>query len=310
MGHCRWRRKNYEYQSRFPPQMLTSGCCLKRQLSTGCQNSLRTTFQRRPSTEHPPSLTSITPMSSSSSSSLESSPSICGGGSDMPTHHRRRRSLFPSGDTPGYNFSSSLETLTAAAAGHPQPIHHYHFTASAAHSPLPRRNSEMALKSCLSSSNMNTFARSTSCCSTRSSNSSSSGSGNSVSFSHLQVREYEVILGDNPSVSSGAPISLGWNFNPNEKIAKLHPSHEACLVSNKDIQQRPKGAVRLSDRERHRRLSCNPNVSAQDLQQCLNAIATVRYERKESLDEMQREVEMDRRKQVENMLGELSFSIL
>ncbi len=35
------------------------------------------------------------------------------------------------------------------------------------------------------------------------------------------MREYKVTLGDNPSVSSGAPLSLGWRYDPRERVVSL-----------------------------------------------------------------------------------------
>jgi hypothetical protein len=31
-----------------------------------------------------------------------------------------------------------------------------------------------------------------------------------VCFAFVEIREYEMVLGDNPSVTNGPPISLGW----------------------------------------------------------------------------------------------------
>lgn len=58
-----------------------------------------------------------------------------------------------------------------------------------------------SLKSCLSSSTENFDRR--------------RGNGNHrhVQFDSIKIRRYQVILGDNPEVSVGPPISLGWTFS-------------------------------------------------------------------------------------------------
>jgi hypothetical protein len=38
-----------------------------------------------------------------------------------------------------------------------------------------------------------------------------------ISFGSIQVREYELVLGDNPDVKVGPPISLGWSFVEHEQ---------------------------------------------------------------------------------------------
>ncbi len=130
-------------------------------------------------------------------------------------------------------------------------------------------------------------------------------------------------LGDNPAVSSGVPLSLGWRYNPNERISKLDDNDDEIDVNPaRDSPTSPTSALdfnsdggrsnlssssksystslftrrrplKLSDRERHRRLSANPNVSVEDLQSVLQAVANVRLERKESLNTARREEDVE-----------------
>ena len=145
-----------------------------------------------------------------------------------------RRSLFPNADSrsaisagrallnrPAAAQASSAQQASSSSGSGCSP-----FTASAAASPLRRLRTEPAqLKSCLSSSNV------LSAKTNPSSSSSSQANRNeefnlktmkrNVSFSHLQIREYAVTLGDNPSVSSGPPVTLDWAYDPQETTAPV-----------------------------------------------------------------------------------------
>jgi hypothetical protein len=64
------------------------------------------------------------------------------------------------------------------------------------------------LKSCFSSGNLSTM------------NGPSSNTRKSVGFRNIEIREYEIDIGDNPSVGDGPPLSLGWKYEK-EKIIDL-----------------------------------------------------------------------------------------
>ena len=50
---------------------------------------------------------------------------------------------------------------------------------------------------------------SSSCC--------SSSSRKSVRFEKVEIREYNIVLGDNPSCSNGPPVSLGWYYDKDQQ---------------------------------------------------------------------------------------------
>ena len=112
-----------------------------------------------------------------------------------------------------------------------------------------------------------------------------------VSFSHSQVRTYETTLGDNPSVSSGVPISLGWKYDPHEIYTKLdnNNANSSSSTSNNSINRisRSMDELRLSDTERRSRIiNSNNSISSEDLRLTIQSIKNEKLVRKKSLEDL------------------------
>lgn len=82
------------------------------------------------------------------------------------------------------------------------------------------------------------------------------GSARSVSFSTVEVRQYERVLGDNPSCSSGPPISIGWNYDEAKTVVTTVDDHDDSLSISLNgeesigkIEARMKMVVQRHERE-------------------------------------------------------------
>jgi hypothetical protein len=125
----------------------------------------------------------------------------------------------------------------------------------------------------------------------------------------MRAREYEVTLGDNPSVSSGAPLSRGWRYDLVESVISLSGGFdwgaEGVLEppSPTDRRRRARGRstseLKLSVSRRHRLLLANPSVSMEDLPETLATTAMARLERRETLNEIRMEDARRRRRNEE-----------
>ncbi len=121
-----------------------------------------------------------------------------------------------------------------------------------------------------------------------------------VSFSNVSVREYEITLGDNPSVSSGAPLSLGWKYNPHEKVTNLD-SNETTETNN--TLRRSGNELLLSDEQRRSLLSSNSSISVDDINEVLESVERTKMERQMSFDEVRREMVVKERIRVSRRGG-------
>ena len=198
------------------------------------------------------------------------------------------------------------------------------FTASSALTPIPKADdAPRPLKSCLvSSGSLDRSAR----CRRRSSYSpprcdlTPNGEFSvaavhairpNVSFSRIYVREYEVTLGDNPSASSGPPLSLGWRYDPRESVISLEGGaggEEAAGADGGAVRpgsaRRSTSELKLSDVQRHSLLLSNPSVSTEDMVKTLVSTTAAKLDREETLTELFREEALRRRARMDEMEAE------
>ncbi|KAG7355275.1 hypothetical protein IV203_004631 [Nitzschia inconspicua] len=108
-----------------------------------------------------------------------------------------------------------------------------------------------------------------------------------VHFGFVVVTELEPILGDHPAVTSGPPISLGWNAvrtrryssmdNYEKSQSQCHPPKHRCGNSRSQLIRQ----LHLTCRERVSRL-LDWGVSLHDMQQVTGQCQVIQRERKES----------------------------
>ena len=124
--------------------------------------------------------------------------------------------------------------------------------------------------------------------------------------------------------SKGAPLSLGWRYNPKESFSPIQPANDEkgseissslrigginVINNNNNRIRRSRSELKLSDRERHRRLSANPNVSMEDLHSVLQQVAQVKLGRKESLNEVREQMAKERKARYDALLEERALML-
>lgn len=97
-----------------------------------------------------------------------------------------------------------------------------------------------------------------------------------VSFSTVCIREYERILGDNPSVTCGPPLGIGWNYYEDEEILSINE-----WESWRETEREPERLV--LGREEREELLLDLGYSRQVIAQAVRDIIKVKNKRRQTI---------------------------
>lgn len=100
--------------------------------------------------------------------------------------------------------------------------------------------------------------------------------GSGVSFSTLSIREYGIVPGDNPSVSFGCPLALGWEYD-NELIVSVEDYEESKPASRAMFE------LRMPSSYREEKLRCC-GFSRSEIQEGVKMAMVGRKQRQRSLE--------------------------
>lgn len=110
-------------------------------------------------------------------------------------------------------------------------------------------------------------------------------SGRRVSFDHVDLREYRRIAGDNPSVSDGCPLAIGWDYNCRGKVDV--DSYEADRAGRADrVEAAQYGTRGLPSIVREAILRAIAGVSRTEIAQAKRQAYVHKCHRLETLDQI------------------------
>jgi hypothetical protein len=95
-----------------------------------------------------------------------------------------------------------------------------------------------------------------------------------VQFNTIEIRSYDICIGDNPSVSNGTPISLDWNY-----AMELHDTVERYEQSRSLTKRRNMRQMMMNHNHRRNVLLHYWDATEHELQECERAMNTIRQQR-------------------------------
>jgi hypothetical protein len=123
-----------------------------------------------------------------------------------------------------------------------------------------------------------------------------------VQFDTIVIREYQRILGDNPSCSSGAPISLGWAYDPNHKEFPIE-LYERC----RDGRRRDSSSMKMSSDTREQILYNKWGVSMREMHEISKVNREVQRQRLETTKRLiQQEKQGKRNRMIKRFMRKLA----
>jgi len=99
-----------------------------------------------------------------------------------------------------------------------------------------------------------------------------------ISFSTLEIREYNITLGDNPGGSEGPPISLDWEYNKGRTQVLTLEDYERKRAPRRSIEQ-----LHLPAKKRSWRLLQENTVSFREMEKAAKAAEFIRKQRRKSM---------------------------
>ena len=100
-----------------------------------------------------------------------------------------------------------------------------------------------------------------------------------VSFSNLEIRTYNIVIGDNPgtSISTGIPISLCWEYDERNVITHDLDTFESLKTSRKSSRQ-----LYISQPTREWMVSGVNGFTIEEINEALKDVVKVRRQRKKT----------------------------